>query len=156
MATGPLLQLAKYISEKGLQEEPAVQHAVWAVTDQHPLENIYQSDLAGFAAELLGKSAPEYAIVHQLPQEAGAPAFRPAPARLEGYFRYNLPEEQIVSFGLYDAEGKVVHHFFTNRKQLRGYHKFRFTFEIRNVPSGDYTVRLVSGNKTIEKMEVKF
>ena len=103
-----------------------------------------------------GKSAPEYAIVHQLPQEAGAPAFRPAPARLEGYFRYNLPEEQIVSFGLYDAEGKVVHHFFTNRKQLRGYHKFRFTFEIRNVPSGDYTVRLVSGNKTIEKMEVKF
>lgn len=157
LAGGHLLKIAQYISEHRLFSDPSAQNAVWAVTDGHPLTYINHEGLANFVAETLGKSPPEYAILHQQPSTPGEPAFRHAPAKLEGVFKYDLPRELLVSFGLYNDKGEAVHHFFKDRKQLRGYHKFRFTFEIRNLPPGKYAVRLVEKDGTaIKSMEVEF
>lgn len=157
LASGQLLKVAQFIHEHRLFNDPSAQNAVWAVTDGHPLTYINHEGLANLVAETLGKSPPEYAILHQQQSVPGEPAFRHAPAKLEGVFKYDLQQEKPVSFGLYNDKGEAVHHFFKDRKQLRGYHKFRFTFEIRNLPPGKYSVRLVEKNGTVIKsMDVEF
>lgn len=156
LATGHLLKVAQYISKHNLQGDQGAQSAIWAVTDDHRLENIGNSELANYVAEVLGKSPPEYAILHQNRSIPGQPAFQENPVSLRGLFKYELKKDEFVSFGLYDEAGVLVHNFRENTKQIRGFHKFRFFFEISGLKKGKYSIRLVSKEGVIEKMDVEF
>lgn len=163
MAEGNLLKLAKYLSDNNLHKNPAAQSAVWTLSDNSPLAGINDPKLVKFVADLLGKPVPEYNIVYGNPLPGGesrmlssGPADTREAFAMNGLFYYDLPKEQQVTFGLYDAEGKLVTAMFSNRKQLKGYHKFRFEFEIRNLPKGTYTARLTSEGKVIKELEVEF
>ncbi len=158
MAAGPLLKMARYLSENNLHKNPSAQYAVWAVMDADRLESIGDPALAKFTAELLGKPLPEYHIAYQQPQDRqlpGQPANLREAVAMNGLFYYELLKDQKVSFGLYSENGAHLHDLFSNRLQKRGHHKFRFEFEIRGLEKGNYVVKLVSEGETIKELAVE-
>jgi hypothetical protein len=154
-AEGNLLEVIKFIDKKNIRTQ-AAQYAIWAVTDNKRIENINHPELAIFTAELLGKPIPQYMIQHAAQSRPGQPAFQDKPVVINGTFRYKSSEERKVSFGLYNAEGTLLYESFKDQVQQRGEHKFKFLFEVRNIPKGKYYARLISGGVVIEELEVEF
>ncbi len=160
MAEGHLLKMAQYLSENNLHQNPSAQYAVWAVSDGDRLEGIGDPGLTKFVADLLGKPMPEYHIQYQQPPQdrllPGQPANWREAMALNGLFYYTLERDQKVNFGLYNENGELVHTLFKNRVQRKGYHKFRFEFEIRGLPKGKYFARMTSGGRMLKELAVEF
>ena len=160
MAEGTLLKLAKHLSENKLHQNPSAQFAVWAVSDEDRLEGIGDPGLTKFVADLLGKPMPEYHIQYQQPDEdrllPGQPANWREALAMNGLFYYTLDRDQKVDFGLYNEQGELVHPLFSNRVQKKGYHKFRFEFEIKGLPKGKYFARMTSGGRMLKELAVEF
>ena len=161
MAGEKLLQLAEYLSKYGNHKNPSAQYAVWAVSDEERLESVGDPGLTKFVADLLDKPMPDYHIQYQPPPPDEIITGRPAnelrdAVSMNGIFRYDLERDKLVSFGLYDQEGELVVAFTKDRIQKRGQHKFRFNFEIRNLPAGKYWVKLKHQEEVIKEMEVEF
>ncbi len=161
LAEGPLLKLAQYLSENKLYQNGSAQYAVWAVSNNYGLESIGDQTLTKFVADLLGKPMPAYSLTYSPPQPEdrllpGQPVTLPEAVSMNGLFYYELTKDQIVGFGLYNEQGELVHTLFKNRQQKKGHHKFRFEFEIRNLPKGKYYARLVSERKVIKELEASF
>ncbi len=161
MATGNLLKFALYLSSQKLYKNDFAQYAVWAVSDEERLEGIGDPALAKEVAKLLGKPEPQYYVKYQQPEQSRLLPGTPVTAQREafsmnGLFYYTLESERPVTFGLYDEADEMILAFFENRKQLRGYHKFRFEFEISNLPKGKYAARMTSGGNVIEELSVEF
>ncbi len=160
MAEGNLLTLANYLSENKLYQHPSAQYAVWSVSDEERLEGIGDQELTKFVATLLNKPMPEYHIQYVQPPHdrllPGQPANWREAMSLNGLFYYTLDADQKVDFGLYDEQGELAAPFFKNRIQKRGYHKFRFNFEIRGLKKGKYFVRLISKNGVLKELPVEF
>lgn len=156
LASGYLLQVAQFLAQEKLYKSNAAQYAVWAVSDNKRVENIDDGKLANYVADLLGKSRPEYVVLHKTISQPGEPAYREAPSVLKGRWKFQTEEDKIMTFGLYTKEGELKHAFFKNRKKKRGFHKFSFTFKIFNMPQGEYYVRLMSEDEVVEEKEVQF
>lgn len=154
-AEGNLLELVRYIDEQNIRTSPA-QYAVWAVTDGKRIENIRHPELAVFTANLLGKPVPEYFIQHDQNNRPGQTAFQERPSVIDGTFTYKTDQDKVVSFGLYDAAGTLLHEGFKDQVQKKGTHKFKFRFEVRNIPSGKYYARLMSEGEVLEELSVTF
>ncbi len=161
MATGNLLKFALYLSIQKQYKNDFAQYAVWAVSDEERLEGIGDPALAKEVAKLLGKPEPQYHVQYQQPDQSRLLPGTPVSAQREGLsmnglFYYTLESERPVNFELYNEADEMIHAFFQNRKQLRGYHKFRFEFEISNLPRGKYSARMISGGSVIEELSVEF
>lgn len=160
MADGHLLKVARYLSENNLHQHPSAQFAVWAVSNGERLEGIGDAGLTQFVADLLGKPMPEYHIQYQQPPSdrllPGQPANWREAMAMNGLFYYTLERDQQVNFGLYNENGELVHTLFKNRVQKRGYHKFRFEFEIKGLPKGKYFARMTSQGQTLKELAVEF
>lgn len=160
MAEGHLLKLAQHLSENNLHQNPSAQFAVWAVSDEERLEGVGDPGLTKFVADLLGKPMPEYHIQYQQPPQdrllPGQPANWREAMAMDGLFYYTLDRDQKVNFGLYNEAGELVHTLFKNRVQKKGYHKFRFEFEIRGLPKGKYFARMTSGGRMLKELAVEF
>lgn len=160
MAEGNLLKVANYLNSNNLYDHPSAQYAVWSVSDDDRLENIGDQGLAKFIAELLGKPMPEYHIQYQEIQQdrwiPGQPANWREAFALNGLFYYSLNYDQKVNLGLYNEQGELVHYLFKNRVQRKGYHKFRFNFEIKGLSKGKYFVRMTSGDRILKELAVEF
>ena len=161
MAVGNLLAFAQFLSAEKHYNNEYAQNAVWAVSDEDRLENIGDPALAKHVAKLLGKPEPQYNVKYKQPDVSrmlpGTPVRQMQEAlSMNGLFYYTLATDKIVNFELYNEEGEMVHALFKNRRQKRGYHKFRFEFEISNLPKGKYYARLMSGRDKIEELSVEF
>lgn len=154
-AEGNLLKLVHFIDEKNIRTD-AAQYAIWAVTDDKRIENIGHPELAIFTAELLGKPTPDYYIRHAAESQPGQRAFQDRPAVIDGIFKYESDMDRKVSFGLYDAAGTLLHEGFADQFQKKGSHKFKFRFEVRHIPQGQYFARLMSEGKVIAELAVEF
>ncbi|MFK8008781.1 MAG: hypothetical protein AB8H03_20645 [Saprospiraceae bacterium] len=156
LATGHLLQIAKFLAKEKLYKNEAAQYAVWAASDNKRVENIDHGKLANYVADLLGKPRPEYVVVHKTTSLPGEPAYREAPSIIKGRWKFKMEEDKIMTFGLYTLEGELRHAFFENKKKIKGLHKFSFTFKVFNMPQGEYLIRLISGGEVIEEKKVRF
>ncbi len=161
MAVGNLLVFAQYLSQEKKYGNSSAQNAVWAVSDEDRLEGIGDPALAKYVAKLLGKPEPKYHIQYQQPDQSrmlpGTPVRHLQEAlSMNGLFYYTLERDKIVNFELYNEEGEMVHALFENRRQRKGYHKFRFEFEISGLQKGKYFARMTSGGEMIEELEVEF
>ena len=161
MAVGNLLAFAQYLSKERQYDNDYAQSAVWAVSDDERLEGIGDAALAKYVAKLLGKPEPQYRVKYRQPDQSrlleGTPVRHLQEAlSMNGLFYYTLERDKIVNFELYNEAGEMVHALFKNRKQMKGYHKFRFEFEISGLEKGKYFARMTSGGETIEELAVEF
>lgn len=150
-----LMELVKHIDENNIRTS-AAQYALWAVSDNKRVENIVEPKLAIFTANLLGKPIPAYIIRHARQNRPGQSAFVDAPVVIEGTFKYKSDKTRVVSFGLYNKDGKLLFSAFDNQEQKKGHHKFKFLFEVRNVAKGKYYARLMSEGEVLEELAVTF
>lgn len=150
-----LMKLTAYIDKNALRTQ-AAQYAIWAVTDNKRVENIREPDLAIYTAELLGKPIPAYYIRHARQSRPGQMAFVDNPVTINGTFKYTSDEMRTVSFGMYGEGGKLLYSVFENQAQKSGHHKFKFLFEVRNIPKGKYYARLMSEGEVLEEFAVEF
>jgi len=155
VADAHLKTLADYINQKRSFDD-AAQYAIWAVTDDKRVENIGDSDLAVFTAQLLGKEIPRYHIVHDQRGRIGRSAFVYNPSVIKGVFKYKIKKEETVSFGLYDESGLLLEGVFADKIQKKGGYKFRFRFEVSNIDPGKYYAKLIGVNGLIDELEVVF
>jgi hypothetical protein len=169
MAEGALAQVVRYIDEHRITDN-AAQHAVWAVTDGHSVANINNDELKKLTAELTGQKYVPYTVRHAPTPSEGyvvrratvtevttyEPAFRPNPIVIEGLFEYQTDSDIIASFGIYNEQGEMIHPLFKSRRQIKGFHKFKFTFEIRNLPKGKYFARMTSGQRILGEMPIEW
>ncbi|MEO1259702.1 MAG: hypothetical protein AAFZ15_12935 [Bacteroidota bacterium] len=161
MATGNLLAFARYLSNEQRYKNEYAQSAVWAVSDDERLEGIGDAALANYLADMLDKPRPQYNVQYRQPDQSrilpGTPVRHLQEAfSMNGLFYYTLDRDRMVNFEIYDETGERVHAFYENRRQKRGYHKFRFEFEISGLDPGKYFARLTSGGETIEELGVEF
>jgi len=150
-----LAKLVRYIDLKNIKNYSA-QEAIWCITDKHRLEFIGDPGLAVFVAELLEKPIPNYYIQHARQERHGQAAFVERPSIIKGSFKYQNDMDRTVSFGLYDGEGDLRYLAFENQEQKKGFIKFKFYFEVRNIPKGTYYARLKSGDELVSEMKISF
>ena len=161
MATGNLLAFAGFLSQERQYKNDYAQSAVWAVSDDERLEGGGDAALGNYLAELLGKPRPQYHVQYRQPDQGrilpGTPVRHLQKAfSLNGLFYYTLDRDRLVNFEIYNEDGERVHAFYENRQQKKGYHKFRFEFEISGLDPGKYFAKLTSGGETIEELGVEF
>lgn len=160
LAQGNLLKLAQHLDANKLHQNPSAQFAVWAVSNSERLEGIGDPSLTSFVASLLGKPVPTYHVEYTQPPVdrllPGQPANWREAMAMNGLFYYDLPADQSVDFGLFDESGNLVHALFKNRLQKKGYHKFRFEFEIKGLEKGKYFARLTSKGAVLKELAVEF
>ena len=155
-AGGVLAKLIAYVNENRMLD-PNTQYALWAVTDGEDLANIDNEELRKFTAGLLGKAAPSYALLHEATSAPpGRRAFIPNPVLVRGTFEYRTEKDLLASFALYNEHGEKVVPFFSDQEQRRGGHRFRFSFEIRELPPGIYYARLTDGSRTIGEQKIEW
>lgn len=158
MAEGKLLQLAGYLHKHRIRDY-AAQDAIWAVTNGHDVSYIGNPDLQRFTAQLLGRRLPGYTVEHgrrvAVPEQG--PAFVPDPVVVRGAFRFQAEDALSATFGLYNEQGERLLTLFEAQDRPAGQHRFKFYFEVDELPPGRYFARLTDAQgRTVEELEVKF
>ena len=146
MSEGHLLELAQLIDQKQYQNA-AGQAAVWCMTDDAPVSDIYGEDwdmvydLRTFVSKAKG-------LVYEKTERPNyqSPAWeRPKVYRIEETIEYELKKEQVVSIAVFDSTGQRVRNIFRNRLQPAGTHTYDFTFAGKVRKEMEHTVRVYAG-----------
>ncbi len=137
----------------------AVQHALWAISDDHNLAGIYSPDnmeatgkIIEETARLTGKPIPPYFIVYK---ERRDRVFSGEPVSLHGIFKYKLNEASDVSIDVIDKEGNPIQIILNNQLQRAGHSESSFYVEYRKIPKGEYTSRLLVNGLVLDTIVFK-
>lgn len=155
----PLQQLMDQLEHKNY-EEGAVQHAVWAVTDNHNLRGLYQADprlrleLLTLMSERTGQAMPTFTVRYPGP-EPGQPAFLEQPISIHTAHRYELRENTSVSCRIYNEAGDIVQEVFEGMQQRKGMNRIEVTLDARDLPKGKYATRLFANGQLLHEIWVE-
>ena len=154
MAEGSLLDVAEYISQRNYQND-AGQGAVWAVTDNAGLQEIYDDDekvvkdLQEFMAELTGQEMPWYSL--QQNNFIPGPDVNPDPSIIHAKYEYQFTDEARVNLGVYDSEGNEVYLITEDQPVQPGTFKMNFKLTVKNMPRGTYYIRVTNGDQLLDE-----
>jgi hypothetical protein len=149
-----LLNIIKFIAHKNIQDRSEIQNAVWAATNNHRAEAIFNDELKQYVAKELGQTLRSVQIIYDQQTHPGVAAFDNNKLKIKGLFKYSTEKDIIADLCLFDENNKLITKMQSNLHHQRGMHKFGFNFEMTNVKPGRYFVRLVSGKVAINEMEV--
>lgn len=146
VASGNLLKLTQEI-ERTKRFNSVAQHAVWAITDNHSIDDIYSLDdedetgthLQDFTREVLGvttqvvtRSEP---VIHKPKRTMG------------GTFTYYFSQPSSVSIAIFNDKNVVVRELFQETKKKAGEHNFDFQFDASDFPEELYFVKLIINDR---------
>ncbi len=153
-ATGTLFDIIKYLNLNKIQDDAAIQSAIWAATNQHRAEAISDETLKQYVAKVCGQTLRGVQVIYDQSSHPGEAAVVGNKLKVKGLFRYTTEKDIVANLCLYDENGKLLQTIESNLRHQRGTHKFGFYFEISNVKHSHYFVRLMSGKMMINEMEV--
>lgn len=166
MATGALLTVAKFISEKNLHRTGDAQSAIWAVTNGHPVASIGHPALLAATCAALAVPLPEYKIVespksHALTSRSLTSRRRPAiedykPMRVEGEFKFQSNTERKLRAYVLNAAGDEVREIFAERVHRAGWATYKFMFQTSKLPRGEYDVCLAADGLVVRRIHVRY
>ncbi len=138
LAEGNLLELARFISKNRLQDD-AAQQAVWVLTDNNDMANIYGNVnemklLIDFVSKLTGKPKP--AVQQQIEYASGI---------VSGEILFENSSPESYTLVLLDEEGTLIATYFENREIDRPvWTTLSWKFRYKGFPKGVYYVRLTN------------
>lgn len=156
-----MIQLLRYIVNNNVDGSLA-QNAVWVLTNHHYLGNIYSGNndpealkLTMYLAGLLHKPMPDFFTYHKLNETPGEVAYNPKPLKMMAKFEYIAETDQVLTLGVYTANGTTIESVFDNKPFGKGGHRFTVEFEAADVPAGKYYIRLLREGQVIKEQVVK-
>jgi hypothetical protein len=167
LATGNLLKMAEFISDKQLWTVGDAQTAIWCITDSIQPAGISHPALQSMACQLLGVAIPEYKMKYSAStgsvtsapvgrRVVPPPVIEKKPLSVEGDFSYYTKEEVEVSVLVKNEAGDTVKTIFDHQKQSMGMAKYSFYFKTTKLPLGNYEVILYANEVAKKKIKVKY
>jgi hypothetical protein len=142
MADSSVVVLAEFLDERNNEfPEDAIQKAVWCLTDDHDIMEIYSEDLASiadlrnFVAKL--KGADSFTLkVEDTPRNVNR--FTYLTKTISGELDLFIPTDCIVDIYIRDNEGRSYDSFRKKTPYKAGTYKYSFKFTVTNWPPGKY------------------
>ncbi len=155
-----MIKTLQQIRKMGINKDIG-QKAIWVLTNDHSLSNIYDPtfdkesrSLITFMAKLLGKEKPGYFAFQPVYAIPGATAYKTKSLKIYADFKWQLPESLAMTLAVYNEQGQVIETAFENREMAKGYYELTASFESINVPAGNYYFRLKEGDNIIKETKV--
>jgi hypothetical protein len=155
-----MIKTLAFTKRRGINAE-ITQKAVWVLTNQHSLNDIYDpsndiasKELVQFMSRLLGRAVPDYFnyyVLNKTPQEPVVPK---KALRIYATFKWEMHEEDKLSLGVYDEKGNVTQKIFEEQPFKTGGYELNAKFESSNEPAGIYYIRLSSHKGLIKETKV--
>lgn len=156
-----LINVLLFINKYKLHND-AGQHAVWALTNNTPLDGIYDpmqpaisSKLVALLVTLTGRPVPEYFKQYRINNEGGEVAFEKRILKMFANFEWDLPEAAQLTLGIYNDAGEMIQPVEEGRLFNRGHYKVVITFEAENVAPGNYYIRLKNKETVLREKTLK-
>ncbi len=160
MGSNALIELLRFVKSHALYDYLG-QDAVWVITNNHSIANIYDADREALTKQLIdllckvtGRPKPDYyALVNHI-EVPDQPAYVPKPLKIIANFEILLDTPKTLTLGVYDEQGKMIQPVFENQEFKRAGHRFGVEFESADVPSGNYHIMLKEGANILQKKTV--
>lgn len=158
-ADSTMQQLLRYIERNKLHDILG-QQAVWALTDFHGLEMIYDTKrptesraLIAFVQKLVGGATPTFYKIYAVDTTAGQPAFVNRILKIATHLEWKLATNAVLDLAIFNEEGAVIQSVFANNEMKKGGYKIQVEFEGEHAPKGKYYLRLKEGEQVLKEQE---
>ena len=151
MAPKTWVRLAEFIDKNNFPAN-AVQHAVWVISNNHPISSIHNSKpetvfaLKKFVAELKQQELPWYSLTFK---NDTSQLFSNVPEKLWGTINYRVKHQTIISVNIRNSKGVVVSTIVERVAKSPGNHSVRINMPVINWPKGDYSVFIIEDYSNI-------
>jgi len=151
MASPALVKLANIINSNKYPEN-AIQYAIWAISDNHPLSSIYDSDTAKVrslidsVAKIKGVVAPWYTTFYE---KDTAMLFSGRPERLEAKFSYVVRNNSMITITLMNPIGEKIYTLMKENPHDPGEYGYDLKLKVKGWMSGTYTINVIADGNNI-------
>lgn len=155
MGNEALISLARLINKNNFPT-PAIQHAIWALTDDNPVSSIHhdKADLIkpmlDLVCKLKGIEVPWYTMIFE---EDTAMLFSGRPQMLSASIDYYISNNSRVDLNLRNEEGKIIRKFITGQLHNPDKYTYNLKLNVANWRPGKYYLQLYAdGNLRLKKV----
>ncbi len=156
-----LVRVLQFISERKLFNDLG-QSGVWAITNNSPIENVYDSEnkpvsalFAEHLCKVTGRPKPDMQRQVRYAEEAGASLGTPKALKIYAEFEVLLESPKTLTLGVFNEKGEMIQKVFEDQQFGRAGHVFGVDFEAADVPAGSYFIRLKEGELVMKEKVVK-
>lgn len=153
-AEGKLLELAQLISKNNFQSN-AAQSAIWAMTDNDNIYNIYSDNkeetkiLRTFVKEAKGLTDVDGNAPFKLDEEAEGTYVKYSKGKLTGSFEFDLKNDTPMDMALYNESGEQIWKWSKTYTFLSGHNTLNYEFDFNHIPIGNYHLKVTDDKGTI-------
>lgn len=137
------------------------QKAVWALTDFHSLDIVYDPArpkesraLIEFLQKLVGGTTPTFFKIYAIDTTAGQPAFVNRILKIVTQMEWKQPYAAILDLAIFNEDGENIQTVFAQKAMPKGGYRMNVEFEGEHAPKGKYYLRLKEGNVVLKEKEV--
>jgi len=157
-----LIKVLEFINRNAIYDYLG-QCAVWAVTNKdHSLMGIYDKDrdqlsreLIGITSAATGKPQPAYYAINEKNETSAQPAYQPKTAKLFVPLDFTLSASAVVSVGVYDKAGHLLHYIIERKLMQPGKQSLMQEISAEGMERGKFIIRVTDPERTLAEKEVE-
>ncbi len=156
-----LVSVLRYINNHRLFDYLG-QNAVWAITNNNRVENIYDPERAVISMKLVdtfclvtGRAKPDYYAVSAKNEVPGEAAYTPKTLKILTRFDVRLKTATILSVGVFDEHNQMIVKLIERRRFEQGQHNLDVVFDAEEFGAGKFTIRLMDPEKVLAEKKVE-
>lgn len=156
-----LVKVMTFINQKKLYDNLG-QDAVWALTNRHELNGVFDParpdlsrELLAYMSKVTGWPIPEYYKLYAHNARGTGPVAEPKALKMLALFDWKLEAPKTLTLGIYNKDGRMVQPVVENKEFGRGGHRVRVEFEAEGAETGMYYIRLMDGAAVMKETAVK-
>ncbi len=151
MASETWIRLAEFVDKHHFPAN-AVQHAVWVMSNNHPISSIHNEkpeivfELKKFVAELKKQELPWYSLTFK---QDTSQLFSNVPEKLWGTINYRVKHQTIISINIRNSKGEIVTTLVERVAKSPGNYSAAINLPVKNWPKGNYTINIIEAYSNI-------
>ena len=156
-----LVKLLQYVKKHGMLDDLG-QSAVWVLTNDHPLNDVYDpyrsviaQKLIDYLTTLTGKAAPDYYVKKQISTTPGESVYSDKTLKIYAQFEHSLSSPAKLTLGIFNQDGTMIQTVFADRTFGKANHRHKVEFEAGGVKPGAYYIRLLKDDEVLQEKRVE-